>query len=144
MKWFKFLIYFALWAGAVLNILSGISLLTGAQYDGAASLVYAIYKDLKTIDMLSGLLCIAIGVLGIVTRFSLAGFKKNGPKLVLALYGAGVVVNIFYMIGVSSVLPELLVKELDFTSFISGTVTSVIMIVANYVYFNKRKNLFNR
>lgn len=33
MKWYNFLIYFALFAGAVLNVLTGIFMLTGAQYN---------------------------------------------------------------------------------------------------------------
>ena len=51
MGWFKFLIYFALFAGAVLNALTAISMLTGSMYGESKDLVYLFYKDLKTVDL---------------------------------------------------------------------------------------------
>ena len=52
MKWYKFLIYFSLWAGALLNIGNGLMALQGMQYETGsevtAELVYAMFDGLKT------------------------------------------------------------------------------------------------
>ena len=78
MKWHKFLIYFALWLGAVMNVISGFSLLTGSVYEAqgvSATQVYRAYEGLKGVDMLMGAATIALAVLLIVARFALAGYK---------------------------------------------------------------------
>ena len=47
MNWYKFLIYFALFASCVLNAIYGLGMLTGMVYGDASSLVYAFYGSLK-------------------------------------------------------------------------------------------------
>lgn len=54
MKWFKFLIYFALWFGGILNVLNGIRMMTGRQYGGLEELVYELYGSLQIADILVG------------------------------------------------------------------------------------------
>lgn len=142
MKWFKFLIYFSLWAGAVLNLLNGILFLTGAQYEGAKELVYALYSGLQTVDVVTGLLCIALAIFGIVTRFALAKYKKVGPKLLIIGYVGVIVVNLFYVVGTSIVLPELVGEIIDYQSYIVGCIGNAVMIILNYIYFNKRSHIF--
>lgn len=142
MKWFKFLIYFALFAGAVLNVISAIPMLTGSIYEGSADLVYAMFEGLQAVDMLSGLLMLATAAIGVYTRFRLAKYCQNGPKMVTVLYIMAVAVNLFYLIGVSAVLPEAVLESVDMTSSITSIVTSVIMIFVNRTYFQKRAHLF--
>lgn len=145
MKWFKFLIYFGLWAGAILNIvLNGVVMLSGLHYGDAetAKLVYAMFGDLKSLDTLCGILAIVVGVLGIYTRFQLAGFKKNGPMLLTCVYAGAIAFNLIYIIGCNSVLPEYILSEMDYSSIYSNTVTSAVMIFVNIAYFKKRAHLF--
>ncbi len=143
MKWFKFLIYFSLWAGAVLNLINGVMLLTGGVYDGQADFVYDTLDGIQTIDMIVGFLSIALAVFGIYTRFRLAGYYKNGPSSLTILYVGSIIVNLVYIIGVYSILAGYDLSEIiDVSSFISGSVMSAVMIFANISYFNKRKHLF--
>lgn len=142
MGWFKFLIYFSLFASAVLNAINGFMLLTGATYDGGAELVYRMFDGLQGVDSLVGILSLALAALAIFTRFQLAGYKKSGPMLLLAVYAGNAVVNLVYVIGVSAILPELVRNAIDFTSFYSGIVTSIAMIAINAAYFKKRAHLF--
>jgi len=142
MKWFKFLIFFALFAGAVLNLFSGISLLTGSVYGNDAKLVYGVFKDLKSVDMIFGALMIAMAVFAVFTRFRLSGYYKNGPMMLVAVYAFGLLVNVGYMIAIHSVLPEAVTKEIDISSTISSAVTSAAMIAINFNYFKKRSHLF--
>lgn len=57
LKWFHFLIYFALWLNAIVCALNGIMQLTGASYEIlgiAAEDMYATYPTLKTVDLVFG------------------------------------------------------------------------------------------
>ena len=142
MKWFKFLIYFGLFAGAVLNLLSAFPLLTGSVYEGSADLVYAMFDGLQAVDMLSGILMLATAVIGIYARFRLAKYCQNGPKMLTVLYIMAAAINVFYLVGVSAVLPEYVLESVDMTTSITSIITSVIMVFVNRTYFQKRAHLF--
>ena len=52
MKWYKFVIYFQLFAAALLNLGSGIALFTGSQYglnSYELKLLYGVLGNLKTL-----------------------------------------------------------------------------------------------
>ena len=144
MKWFKFLIYFTLFASAFLNVINGIRLITGAQYEGSADLVYSMYEGLKTVDMLVGVLAIALAFLAVYTRIRLAGYYENGPKLLTIFYIAIAAINFVNIIGYAMILPEEIIKTLNFSSLAGQIVTSIVLIIANNVYFKKRAHLFTK
>jgi hypothetical protein len=125
-------------------VISGISLLTGSVYGEDAALVYEVFDNLKMIDVIFGVLLIALAAFGVFTRFRLSGYYKNGPLMLIALYAFGIVANLGYMIAAYAVLPEMVTNELDLSSTISSAVTSVAMIVINFSYFKKRSHLFTR
>ena len=142
MAWYKFLIYFALFAGAVINAISGIMYLTGSIYESTAgvpaSLVYVFYGSLKIVDVIYGIAAIGLAVIAVLTRMKLAAYSADGPKLVLALYALGVIVSVVYALLVS-----MITKQNGFTgSVLISIVVSVIMIFANKAYFDKRAHLF--
>lgn len=122
MKWYKFLIYFALFAGAVLNCVMGIMALSGKIYE--AKLWAIIY----------GLALVGLAVFAIVTRFLLAKFKKSGPICLYVLY---IISPILEITG-----PQILHENLTNTSDIASMGASMIMLIVNIVYFKKRKSLF--
>lgn len=144
MKWFKFLIFFSLFASAVLNTISGIIALTGAQYEqeykGAKELVYAYFEGLQTVDMIYGVALIAIAAFAIYVRVRLAGYYANGPKLLNVLYLANAGFGLFYIIALQSIVGSDV--NLDMTSAITSIITSVVMVGVNTVYFKKRAHLF--
>lgn len=140
MKWFKFLIYFSLFAAAVLNGLSGISTLTGAHYGGLTDTVYAVFGGMQAVDLIFGLGMIGLAAFNIYTRVRLAGFYQNGPKMLTLVYMLSMVLSIGYVVAAQVVCGGVL--ELDLTSLISNVITSVVMIIINGVYFTKRAALF--
>ena len=142
MKWYKFLIYFALFASAVFNFVSGIRLVTGSVYGGSASYVYALFGGLQAIDVVVGLLTCVLAGLAIYTRFRLAGYYANGPKLMTLLYIGVLAINIIYIIGLAAVVPGTIFEELNFTSYIANSATAIIMIFVNNTYFKNRSHLF--
>ncbi len=86
MGWYKFLIYFALFAGAFFNACYAVLYMTGniyktEQIDPLA--VYSLYPSVKAVDIVYGILLLVLAVFMIVTRFQLSGLKKNGPKWLL-------------------------------------------------------------
>ena len=141
MGWYKFLIYFALFVSAILNVVSGFLTMFGVQYDGAADLVYSFFGGMRALDIIMGLVSIALGVFAIVVRQNLAHFKKGAVKNVITLYVVAFVVNLLYVILAS------VVTGIPMSEFFSGTLLvcfliSILMIVVKYVYFKYRHDMF--
>lgn len=154
MKWHKFLVGFALWFGGVINIINGISMFTGAQYnremgEGAAKIVYDAFPGLKTADVIFGILVIGLGIFGFVTAYRLLYKLKGSPKLLLMLYAATAVISIIYLIIGMVILNNASNAhgvELDTGSFVLRAIWTTIiyglMIVLNRIYYKKRAYLF--
>lgn len=90
LKWFKFLIYFALWSGGILTALYSFAYFTGTVLGIGidAELVYSYYPLLRVFHIFCGLENIAYGVFAIYTRYRLR-VPQEWPGLSLrALYRA--------------------------------------------------------
>ena len=85
MKWYKFLIYFSLFASAVLNAISAIMYFKGASYGDSADLVYDAFPGLQAIDVVCGMAFIGLAIMALVTRSALYWNKRKGPQLICAL-----------------------------------------------------------
>ena len=82
MGWFKFLIYFGLWAGGIYNFVIGINMLTGniyASQNVSPEKVYKVFPNLKGVDGFCGIVICLFSIFQIVTRFSLAKYKTVLP-----------------------------------------------------------------
>lgn len=145
MKWYKFLVYFALWASAVINCVTGIRLLTGIIYgsEKKAALVYRYIPGLRTGDIICGILILAIAVLAVFTAIKLLGLAAIGPKLLLALYASNLVIQLFYVVFVTIAAKDILkVSDMLTPSVIASIVVSIIMIIVNRIYFKNRESIF--
>lgn len=149
MKWFKLLIYFSLFASAIFNCFNAWRYLTGSVYESlgdiyelygsnAGAAVYYVYPGLKAADVVYGIAVIAIAVFSVYTRFQLSGYKKNGPMCLLVLYAFNAIVAVVYVLAGSAIIGQ---NCMD-ASTIATVASSVVMILANRTYFNKRKSLF--
>lgn len=151
MKWYKFLIYFVLFAGAVMDIIAAIAVVTGALYNfqftaqngfeyhaSTAGLVYHKYQGLQAVDIIYGVLCVADAIFAIYTRFSLSSFKRNGPTCVLIRYALSAAIPLLYTFAVTAITGATAVSS----SIVSTVVVATVMIFVNRIYFNKRKALF--
>ena len=145
MAWFKFLIYFMLFANAAINIFTAVTYLTGSIYlDGDMTMsdvevLYMFYPTAKMIDVIYGVLLIALAAYAIFTRFQLSGFKRRGPFLFILMYVLNLVIGLLYSISIMFTFETGL---LGFISFVPSIITSVVMIFVNVVYFRKREELF--
>lgn len=141
MKWFKFLIYFGLFAGALLNLVNGSIQLTGEQYGGYKEFVYSRFAALQAVDIIFGILLILLAILGVYTRFQLSSYRRNGPTCLNVLYIANIILSLAYLIA-ASVLTQINIVELGGSSMIISLVISIFMVVVNTIYFKKRSQLF--
>jgi hypothetical protein len=144
MLWYKMLIYFVLWISAAVNILSAYTYISGgAQTEEAL----AMFPILGTLDLFYGILTVGMGVFALITRFALANYKKNAPKLIVGLYCYGFAISLIYNVTVLA-LTSSIYEPVDFiiTGMSVGTsvIMNIAMIACNYVYFKKRRRLFNK
>ena len=153
MKWYKFLINFMLFFSAALNAISGVQLIIGDQYrDGnvdMSGLVYSQFGALKTVDVVAGIVLIAFALFTLYTRSRLAGYCKNGPKMLLLLYILGFAYTVLYAAAVDITLASygvsLNIVDFLLTDGVTVLTTAVVdgvMIVINLEYFRNRKHLF--
>ena len=143
MKWHKFLIYFALWLSALSWIRNGFTFLNGSHYDNEVerNLVYAVFANLKSLDTVMALLSFGVAALAIWTRFSLAGYKQRGPKLLMTLYGVNGIFDLLYTVLASSITGLPFSDLIDASVFIA-VIVAVIMIFVNKAYYDNRAALF--
>ena len=142
MKWFKFLIYIALFAGAALNAISGIQYLTGSLYGEEKDLVYQAFPAMETLGTVIGIALLAVALLGVVARFRLAGFHRDGPKLLTLLYLSVMVVDFVFVVGLYSALPVEVADLVDKASMLYDVAVAIVMIIVNKKYFRERDALF--
>ncbi len=153
MKWYKFLINFMLFFSAAINAINGIRFIIGDQYrDGnldLSDLVYSQFGALKTVDVVYGIVLIAFALFALYTRSRLAGYCKNGPKMLLLMYILNFAFTVLYTAAVYITLasygfsPRLLeFLTTDGATLLTTAVTSGVMIVINLEYFRNRKHLF--
>lgn len=139
MNWYHFAVYFQLFAFAAVNILQGLTHLTGfvAGYGEAADL-YEKYPALNVVEVIMAVLAFAVAVLCLVDRQLLWHYKVWGPKIylvVMALSGT----QTFIYDALSSIVIHLPVFR---QSSIGGLVSTVIIVVLCRNYFKERSALF--
>ncbi len=150
MKWYKFLIYFALFASAILSFISGLDCITGnlfSLFGLSANEAYAEFDGLKQLFTVSGIVSIAYACLLLVTRFCLAKKLKIGPKILLATYIINTIINIASEIVTANFIAShtgqtLSQSGLSVTGIVIDLAVGIAVIYANKVYFDKRSELF--
>lgn len=146
MKWYKFLIYFLLFASALANLASGISNITGGIYasqsagEVTADMVYSTFGSaLKAADVILGIATIAIAVFTIYTRFRLAKYKANAPMCICIFYVANAALSLIYKVAATIITGENMVLNV---SGIVSIIVTVVVVFLNHVYFSIRRELF--
>lgn len=148
MKWFKFIIYFQLFCGALLNALTGISCFNGNQYNTydpvsgqelTSEIVYGVYPSLRYIDIAFAVFTLALVAAAIYIRQQLAHYRKGAPKKYLLFLVVSLAGSVLYGIAAGAVLG-------DASSAIGDSLASLIanaaLLAVNVIYFKKREYLF--
>ena len=138
MNWFKFIIYFQLWASLLVILITAVKYFTGGYYQGNADLVYSVYPALKVLDVCMGIYSVALGVYIVFTQRALAKFRAKGPKMYYMVYGADIVCVLLYLLIGSIIIGESLFSA----DIAADLIAPAVMILINIRYFNNRKHLF--
>lgn len=143
MSWYKFVIYFQLFATAALSIFNCWSFFSGFLYarEGVdRSVLYSLFPSLSFLDIFVALLYLSLAVLSIITRIRLAQYRENGPRLYLILLGSGIALNVFYSIASAVILTQ--GAGVGLAQSLGNVFSGLLLLVLNGVYFKKRKHLF--
>ncbi len=144
MAWYKFLICFALIAGAIVNLIYSLSYILGTIYlvetsgEVSAEQVYAHYgTGLQVVDVFYGFFLIAFAILAFVVRHKLANYEPDSLKFVKIFYSLSAGVPFLYAVLVSAITgqsPAVLA--------VTSTIIEFVFLLLNIRYFNKRAHLF--
>ena len=138
MKWFKFIIYFQLWASMLVNLVTAGKYLTGAYYEGSAEMVYDFFPALQPLDIVMGVVCLALAVYAVVVQRALAKFRAKGPMMYYLMYIVNTAVTVLYLL-----IGSIIIGQSAFTAEVAGSIIgSIVMLFVNIPYFNNRKHLF--
>lgn len=146
MKWYKFLIYFSLFAGALLNFSTGVQYLSGQIYltqglsESDIQYFYIRYPAHKTLDLIYGLVGCGFAAFAFFTRSQLAKYHRIGPMCVYIYAGVAAFCSSMYTI-LSCILAYADVMQF-LPQILAQIIVSAIYIWLNYVYFRKRSALF--
>lgn len=130
MKWHNFICKFALWLSAVLNLATGITYMSS---------YYSVQK-------IYGGFAIVIAVLCVITALKLIKFKADAPKTLHNLLLLSAVGSLAFMLWAAGVFSG---YGIDFSdrntvSALLSFVFSLVIIMINKSYYNKRAYLFTR
>lgn len=142
MKWFKFIIYFQLFASALINLGTGWLYLTGSIYSNqseyvTANTIYSFYPKLLVVDKFYGVCLIGLAIAAIFVRMKLAKFHKGAPQFYYVFLGCSAILLAIYTIASSAIL-----GGGEFSSVVGNIVGMVVLLLANMSYFQKRAHLF--
>ena len=146
MKWHHFLIYFALWIGALYDLSCAVLTLTGHPYGPTdSSWVYGQFPGLRMAEVIYSVLLIGMAIFGIYTRFQLAGLKKGAPAKFLLLTALDIVLTVGFQFVQSWITntPLADLTGINTMAYISGTIIGLFLVIwIMKVYYGKRAHLF--
>lgn len=138
MKWHKFIIYCAMFLAALTNFSAGIQAISGIQYGEDAEWFYFLYNGLKALDVIYGVLLIALAGFILYTRHQLARMKRNAPSLIVPLYACTLLMSLAYPCLFTAITG---VNVFD-VSVVVNLLSALVMAVINICYYKKRSHLF--
>ncbi len=163
MKWYKFLLVI-LWFGIIGNVVSAFTYFSGSIYQGFSDKVYEMLPSLKSVDIFSGLFSLAMVVFTFIVWLQLKNYKKQAPKLLTIMYVLNTIFLIVYTIAFYSIIGGAETTTIYGSSYISGgyqyqeyldlsaisfsasdvisIIGSIVMTIANHIYFRNRAELF--
>ena len=127
--------------GGIIAIVNGLNTITGMAYlqtGYSSSQIYSFYPELKSCDMVYGIITIAIGIFEFVVRSRLNKFKSNGPSSLTIMYVIAIVSLFIYLAWASSATKINMMTSSNLGSLVSN----IIFLIVNGIYYSKRRELF--
>lgn len=143
-KWYYFLVYFALWARVALDAFCAFLFFSGRIYvlEGLQAekvvVAYVRFPGLKTTDMILGSLYIALAIFTAFVWFSLKGFRKRANLFLTIQFALEIALIVARPLSL-----YLLIPSVGFPFLIIFLVIAyIILIPVNYSYFDRRRSIF--
>ena len=145
MKWYKFVIYFQLFAAAVVHAYTAFQYATGLTYGDfqTANMVFSVYPSLRALDYAMVVICLGLGVWAIVLRQQLAHFKAQAFPALYVFYAGGIIGSLFYAIMVTLLTGLNIFDAATISSLVISGLSAGLMILLSMSYFKKRMDLFH-
>jgi hypothetical protein len=141
MRWYKFLIFISLPMTVINNFVSAFSVLFSPVNKGAAIINDVSVALVKKINTFYGFSLLLLAAVAVYTWMCLFKFKKNALFGLVTLYLLDLIFSLVYL-GLTMYAEKIGFDSTVITSFVSAVLASSVMIIANTVYFRKRKSLF--
>ncbi|MBR3157780.1 MAG: zinc ribbon domain-containing protein [Atopobiaceae bacterium] len=131
MGWYKFMIYFQLFAGAVIDIIVGLSVMSISRLGSE----YGTPSSFSAIFVFMGVFYIAFGIFYIYCRTLMARFSTKAITTLYIVYGVNIAVSVLGLIGSTR-------SGSSPTSTMTNLGATIVLLVINMSYFKKRAHLF--
>ena len=138
MKWYWFVSRISLLLSAVNNIVVGTQYVMGQALGTQSADYYGKYPAMNVLDRIYGIVMILVGMYAFVVRTRLIRRKASGPSSLIRLYVISLVSSgIYIAVAMLATGTNLLTWDL-----ILSVGISLLMILINRIYFDKRKQYF--
>ena len=148
MKWHKFLIYFLLFFNAAVNLFSAYVYFTGRSAipgAGTSLHVYNLVPFVAVMDKIYAAVLLVLAVCFIVVRMKMAQFRKDAPELYILLLIVNAAAALVYMFALSILVSGFMSMSIwGLAEIIGRVIGAAIMVIANHIYYKKRKSMFIR
>lgn len=144
MKWYKYLIYFSLFANAVLRFADGILCLIGIDGGAVSEVLFEgcmFTGEYRAIDIVYGIVCIVMAGVILYVRNKLAKFKEDAPRLYIIYDIISAVFSFTYNLLIMVILENAEISSI-IGEIIGAVVGESLYVYLNVIYFKKRKHLF--
>lgn len=154
MNWHIALIYFILWLMAFMDLVNGLIGVFGVQFgptaDGGIGMALHIYPGPARIYILDGVFALAMCIFIVFVRFQLAGMKRRAPMLLMVMFALNIVESLAFVGALYLTSPEL-VAQYDantgtsvLVSGLSSALLTAVVAALTYIYYLRRKEMFNK
>ena len=141
MKWHKFLMIVWFYGG-FLGIVRGLLIVSGIIYHLYGMdpvIVYKFHPKLEYVDLIYGIVSVALSTYQIIMANRLHLFCKNGPLLMIIFLILSITSSFFYLIASNAAIGRISITIVhDFLL----TAALIPYMIINIIYYQKRQDLF--
>lgn len=141
MKWHKFLMIVWFYGG-FLGIVRGLLIVSGIIYHLYGMdpvIVYKFHPKLEYVDLIYGIVSVALSTYQIIMANRLHLFCKNGPLLMIIFLILSITSSFFYLIASNAAIGRISITLVhDFLL----TAAFIPYMIINIIYYQKRQDLF--
>ncbi len=147
LKFYHVLVYFGLYAGALLNAVVGLRYISGRIYESTyttAADIYEMFPGLQFVNICYGIVCFAMALFAVYVRDELKNFKKGAPQKYYILLLSMIFTPLIYL-GVYLVFFANQTSGIAMSTWIEYAgefITQILVLYFTRVYFKKREFLF--